>query len=275
MSCKICKGNVGTFSRARLLSKYDIEFYRCSSCGFINTEEPCWLEEAYSSAITGSDLGLVRRNSRLATITSVLLTIFYDTKGSYLDFAGGYGLFVRMMRDRGFDFKWYDRYCTNLFANGFTADLDNGRNYSLVTAFEVFEHLVDPVSGLEELLKHSKNILFTTDLLPEPAPKPEEWWYYGLEHGQHVSFYTRKSLQLLAISKGLNFYTNGATVHLITEKKLFAPLFFLLARHKTASLVAPFLLKKSLLEDDFRTTTGRELSYSVIKKPHHDNSLVE
>jgi hypothetical protein len=259
MSCKICNGNVGTFSRARLLNKYDVEFYRCSSCGYICTEEPYWLEEAYSSAITGSDLGLVRRNSRLAEITRVLLTVFLNTRGTFLDFAGGYGLFVRMMRDSGFDFKWYDRYCTNLFASGFAADFDDDKNYELVTAFEVFEHLVDPVSGLEELLKHSKNIIFTTDLLPESAPKPEEWWYYGLEHGQHVSFYTRKSLQFLAESKGLNFYTNGATVHLMTEKKLPAALFFLLARHKTASLVAPFLSKKSLLEDDFRTITGGEL----------------
>lgn len=275
MSCKICKGNVGTFSRARLLSMHDVEFYRCTSCGYIFTEEPYWLEEAYSSAITGSDLGLVRRNSRLATITRVLLAAFFDTKGYYLDFAGGYGLFVRMMRDSGFDFNWYDRYCSNLFANGFAADLTNGRSYELVTAFEVFEHLIDPMSGLEELLKHSKNILFTTDLLPEPAPKPEEWWYYGLEHGQHVSFYTRKSLQLLAKSKGLNFFTNGATVHLITEKKLPAVLFFLLARHRTASLMAPFLSRKSLLEGDFRTATGRELSYGVMNKSHHNKSLVE
>jgi hypothetical protein len=259
MKCKICAATVVLFTSSIVLGKYSAAYYRCSTCGFVQTEEPYWLEEAYSSAITGSDLGLVRRNSRLATITRVLLTVFFDTQGRFLDFAGGYGLFVRMMRDNGFDFMWYDRFCTNLFARGFAADLDNGGNYDLVTAFEVFEHLVDPVSGLEELLKHSKNILFTTDLLPEPAPKPEEWWYYGLEHGQHVSFYTGKSLKLLAARKGLNFYSNGATVHLITEKKLSSTLFFLLARHKTASFIAPFLAKKSLLEDDFRTITGGEL----------------
>jgi hypothetical protein len=257
------------------LDRHYVEFYRCSLCGYICTEDPYWLEEAYSAAITGSDLGLVRRNSRLATITRVLLTIFFDSKGCFLDFAGGYGLFVRMMRDRGFDFKWYDRYCSNLFANGFAADLDAGNNYSLVTAFEVFEHLVDPASGLETLLKQSKNILFTTDLLPEPAPKPEEWWYYGLEHGQHISFYTRKSLQLLAEKKGLNFYSNGATVHLMTEKKLPVMLFFLLARYKTASLLAPLLLNKSLLNDDFRLVTGGNLNGSAMEKALPDKGMVE
>lgn len=259
MKCKMCSSSAALFSSATILCKFSVTYFRCLTCGYICTEEPYWLEEAYSYAITGSDLGLVRRNARLAEITRLVFTVFFGTKGSYLDFAGGYGLFVRMMRDSGFDFKWYDRYCTNLFARGFAADLDNAGNYDIVTAFEVFEHLVEPVSGLEDLLKYSKNILFTTDLLPEPAPKPEEWWYYGLEHGQHVSFYTRKSLQFLAKINGLNFYTNGATVHLITEKKLSAALFYLFARHKTASLIAPFLSKKSFLDDDFRAITGRKL----------------
>jgi hypothetical protein len=259
MKCKICTSSADHFSSATILGKYSVDYFKCRRCGFIRTEDPHWLEEAYSSAITGSDVGLARRNSRLATIARLLITTFFNTSGRFLDFAGGYGLFVRMMRDSGFDFSWYDRYCTNLFAGGFDADLNDGRHYELVTAFEVFEHLVDPVEELDGILKHSKNILFTTDLLPEPAPKPDEWWYYGLEHGQHVSFYTRKSLKVLAEKKGLNFYSNGATVHLMTEKKLSASLFFLLARHRTAHLVAPLLTKKSLLEDDFRKVTGSGL----------------
>jgi hypothetical protein len=42
--------------------------------------------------------------------------------------------------------------------------------------------------------------MFSTLLVPEPAPKLEDWWYYGLEHGQHIAFYTRKSLAVLANS---------------------------------------------------------------------------
>lgn len=249
-----------SFARAQLLGVHDIQFWRCASCGFVCTQEPFWLEEAYSSAITGSDVGLVQRNFHLAKIARVVLSAFFNPSGRFLDFAGGYGLLVRMMRDSGFDFTWHDPYCTNLFATAFTADLDNHRHYELITAFEVFEHLADPVTGLDNLLKHSKNVLFTTDLLPETAPQPQDWWYYGLEHGQHVSFYTRRSLEKLAENRGLNFYSNGATVHLFTEKKISALLFFLLARHKTARLIAPFVSNKSLLEDDFRTATGRGMN---------------
>lgn len=259
MICPICNATSDSFASATILGKYKVGYFQCSKCGFIHTEKPYWLKEAYSSAITGSDVGLVQRNSRLTTIVRVLVSVFFDSKGQYLDFAGGYGLFVRMMRDSGLDFYWFDRYCKNLFAGEFVADLNNDRRYELITAFEVFEHMIDPVSGLDEIMNHSRNILFTTNLLPEPAPMPNEWWYYGIEHGQHISFYTRKSLQVLAEKKGLNYYSNGATMHLLTEKMINAPLFFLLARYRTARLIAPLLMKKSLLEDDFRNISGREL----------------
>ncbi len=48
------------------------------------------------------------------------------------------------------------------------------------------------------MLNFSDNILFTTYLVPNSNPKPNEWWYYGPDHGQHVSLFTEKSLNLLA-----------------------------------------------------------------------------
>ncbi len=50
------------------------------------------------------------------------------------------------------------------------------------------------------MLKISRNILFTTTLLPSPMPQPGTWWYYGLEHGQHISFYSLETLQSIAAS---------------------------------------------------------------------------
>jgi len=34
--------------------------------------------------------------------------------GIFLDYAAGYGLFVRLMRDAGYNFRWSDLYCQNL-----------------------------------------------------------------------------------------------------------------------------------------------------------------
>ena len=62
------------------------------------------------------------------------------------------------------------------------------------------------------MLKISKNILFTTTLLPSPVPKPGTWWYYGLEHGQHVSFYSLETLQSIAKHFNLHFFSNQQSI---------------------------------------------------------------
>lgn len=88
-----------------------------------------------------------------------------------------------------------------------------------MTTFESFEHFVSPIDEIEKMLKLSKNIIFSTELLPNPIPIPDKWWYYGLEHGQHISFYSQKTFKFIAKKYNLN-YTNLGSLHLLTEKKI-------------------------------------------------------
>jgi glycosyltransferase involved in cell wall biosynthesis len=97
----------------------------------------------------------------------------------------------------------------------------------------------------EKLLKISRNIFISTELLPESHPKPDEWWYYVLHEGQHVSLYTAKSLSILAAKFNLNFYSNGSSLHLLTEKEL-PDVFEQLAKGEVAAVN-----KASLLQNDF------------------------
>jgi 2-polyprenyl-3-methyl-5-hydroxy-6-metoxy-1,4-benzoquinol methylase len=189
----------------------------CPACGFVQTGEPIWLEEAYKDSINACDTGILARNIRLREYVSIILYYFFNQDVRYLDYAGGYGIFTRLMRDIGFDYYWCDKYSDNIFAKGFEYDLKH--HIELVTAFEVLEHLVTPLEDLEKMISISKNILFTTELLPEPLPSPQEWWYYGIEHGQHISFYTRASLEKIAHHFKLNYYNYG-DLHLITEKNI-------------------------------------------------------
>jgi len=62
----------------------------------MQTEEPCWLSEAYKDPIDISDTGYVARNISLSQKITVLLSLFFDKKAKFLDYAGGYGLFVRL-----------------------------------------------------------------------------------------------------------------------------------------------------------------------------------
>jgi hypothetical protein len=215
-ACRICSSSAGECFRARILKKYDVTYYICDKCGFLQTDEPYWLEESYHTSMTASDTGGLQRSLLLAEIISIIIYNFFDRNARYLDFAGGYGLFTRRMRDIGFDFYWMDRYSPNLFARGFEYTDDIG-SVEIVTSFESFEHFSEPLREIETMLSYSKNIIFTTDLLPSPVPQPEEWYYYGLHHGQHISFYSSQTLQFIANRYHLNLYSIDS-LHILTEK---------------------------------------------------------
>ena len=259
MNCKICRQPISLFSVNTVLRKYEISYYRCDTCGFIQTQEPFWLEEAYSDTINSSDIGLIGRNLSQAELASAAISFFFDQREKYLDYGGGYGLFVRLMRDKGYNFYLYEPQCENLFAKTFDVQLTTNVSYNLLTAFEVFEHLVDPLAEIEQMLSLSQNIFFSTYLLPPSSPKPSEWWYYGLEHGQHVSIYSRESLSYLAKRLGMRVYSNGKSHHLLTNKKISHRLFSLLMRLKVARAVNVAFRRRSLLADDYFKIVGRRL----------------
>src|ERR1700721_2998341 len=60
--CKICEKRSVYFGETEVLRKYCVRYFRCESCGFMQTEAPYWLEEAYSSAIAKQDVGAMERN---------------------------------------------------------------------------------------------------------------------------------------------------------------------------------------------------------------------
>ena len=256
MPCKICSSDTAPFATAHVLGRHVVRYFRCGHCGTVQTEPPFWLEAAYSSAITGSDLGLVSRNITQARTSRAIIKAFFRPAGTFVDYGGGYGLFVRLMRDHGFNFLRYDRYCENLFARGFDAELTPTARFELVTAFEVFEHLVDPLVTIEEMLAHSDNILFSTLLIPDPAPKPGEWWYYGLEHGQHVVFYTAKALAIMARRHGLFLHSKNDELHLLTRKRISPALFKLAASRKLGGWLDHLGSRRSLLEADYAKVVG-------------------
>ena len=217
MNCKICGQDNKKIFNAKILNKYDIEYFHCDNCGFLQTEEPYWLVEAYSESINNSDTGYIIRNIYLSKIITVLISMLFDKKEKFLDYAGGYGVFVRIMRDIGFDFYWDDKYTTNLFAKGF--EFNEIDEIEAITTFESFEHFVQPIDEIENLLKISKNIIFSTELLPRKIPKLKDWWYYGLDHGQHISFYSTSTLEYISKKHALYYYSIG-NIHIFLEKKI-------------------------------------------------------
>ncbi len=218
MKCRICGRMSKKIFSTKLLYKYDANYYYCEKCGFLQTEEPFWLKEAYSNALTCYDTGVLERNMYFMKALTVFIYKYLDVKGKYLDYAGGYGILTRLMRDRGFDFYWNDKYAENMLAKGF--EWDGKSKIEAITSFESFEHFVNPIEEIENLLKISRTIIFSTDVLPEEKiPAPNEWWYYALEGGQHIAFYSHKTFIYIAEKYNLNYYCILG-MHILTDKKV-------------------------------------------------------
>jgi hypothetical protein len=155
-----------------------------------------------------------------------------------VDYAGGYGLLVRMMRDLGINTFWTDPFCENLFAKNFNWNgLDSAK---LVTAFEAFEHVVDPIGTINEMLKIAPNILLSTLVMPAQTPPHNDWWYYGQNHGQHIGFYRVKTFEKIAKSKNKFLSTDGKSYFLLSEKPVSNFAFKLII---LVSKLMPYILK--------------------------------
>lgn len=260
MNCKICQHATIHQFVTRVLDKYDVHYYKCPRCSFLQTEYPFWLPESYEEAITDLDIGYVARNISLSEIVTSVIKLTGNTRGRFVDYGGGYGLFVRLLRDKGFDFYRQDTYCKNIFARNFDVkDRPLPEKFDMLTAFEVFEHLEDPLSEIEKMFEYADTLLFSTALQPNRSlTNPNEWWYIAPETGQHISFYHRSTLEYLAQRFQCNLYTDGSGLHMLTKERW---------RINVINLISRFYwLRNRLLSRHFHGSRGLMAHDSRIAK---------
>lgn len=269
MKSLITGGPVTPLFSAVVLGQYNVTYYRCDDTGFIQTDPAYWLAEAYTDAITALDVGLVQRNLTQAKLTTALIERSMPKATRFIDYGGGYGLFTRLMRDKGFPFLHHDPHCVNIFAAGFEAGFSSEAGvsrYDLLTAWEVFEHLSDPIAVIKTLVQQSRRVLFSTVLVPNETPgQIDDWWYFTPETGQHVSFFTAQSLRRIANDLGIHYYTDNISLHLFSSESLGQHPFTVPWRQwpvqlakDLSHLVSKFTQRRnSLLEHDFELALKR------------------
>jgi len=251
VSCRLCGVSTRPIGRQRLLDKYDVEYFSCPRCDLIQTELPYWLDEAYAQAISRLDTGAVTRNQMSARLTAVIATLLeLPANARCLDYGGGHGVFVRMMRDLGREFRWFDKYAENHYALGFEGDVT--AHYALVTAFEVLEHFADVRGDLEQLFASQPDHVLVGTVLH--AGHQPGWWYYLLESGQHVAFYSRRTMAWIAEKFGYDVIA-GNDYSLFVRRPLGAIrralLSRLVERPGVAALVPrPVYQRRTLVEAD-------------------------
>jgi len=219
MECPLSAELMAPAFTATVLGKYDVAYYHCPGCGLLKTEPPYWLDEAYQNAISDTDTGILARNNANAQLVEVILETLSLADGRVLDIAGGYGLLARLLRDKGFDCYSTDKYCCNLFAKRFAPE--PGFNADALLAFEVLEHVEDPLAFVQEAFAkyRCKTLVFSTLTFRGDIP-PRSWWYYLFRTGQHISFYQPATLQSLAERLGCRYHMLSSEMHLFTDQDI-------------------------------------------------------
>ncbi|WP_439883027.1 class I SAM-dependent methyltransferase [Pontibacter sp. MBLB2868] len=273
-SCNICGSRTDIIFDAKVLEKYCVSYLQCQGCRFIQTEKPYWLSEAYSAAITAIDVGLIYRNLGLSeTLPNILDILPLTEEEAYLDYGGGYGLFVRIMRDKGYNFFLYDTYADNLFAKYFELkDYNSKHKLTAVTAFEVFEHLAEPVDELQKMLALSDTVIFSTELqIDKSFSKATDWWYFAPETGQHISFYTKQSIEVLADKFNLFYYSNGTNLHVLTKHELrFNPFQSQVKHISFLKKLASRLKKQAETKEQFTRQSLLQTDFELYKQKYLD-----
>lgn len=224
--CRLCDGSLSHRFNVKILGKHDVNYFECADCCSLQTEPPYWLDEAYGNEnLSNLDTGAVQRNIHNLAACFAIFKLFNVRNA--IDIGGGDGLLCRMLRDYEINCYVKDKYATPTYAQGFTEqDFDTP---DLVIGFEVLEHFPNPKSDLDDLFKHNSNALLLSTAIYTNEKK--DWWYLTLESGQHVFFYSKKALELIAEKYNYSLIVSGG--------------FILFVRNTTAlkKAVAKLLLK--------------------------------
>ena len=217
IACRLCGGETRPLFQKRILKRHQVWFFQCVGCGLTQTQQPTWLTEAYTEVVHSTDTGILMRNIGARRIVATFLHLSGVREEPCLDFAGGYGIFTRLMRDVGFQFHWTDLYAHNLVARGFEWH-DSLGSPRAVTAFEVMEHFVNPLEEFRKIAALGADwIITSTEVHPGERPTPD-WNYISTESGQHVAFYRKDTLERLGRETGYPHVITGPFLHIFARK---------------------------------------------------------
>jgi hypothetical protein len=121
----------------------------------------------------------------------------FERIDSILDWGGGVGMLVRQLRDVGLDAYVHDEYVKNAYAIGFNHKA--GRKYRMITAFEVWEHFVNPAEDVDAIFSLNPDyVMITTGLY---SGQGKEWEYVN-PCGRHVFCHSEEGRQFVAKKYG-------------------------------------------------------------------------
>jgi hypothetical protein len=190
--CRLCGGAAHYSFSLEVLHKHHVVYLECESCHSLQTEPPYWISDAYPNNLAAFDTGAAQRN--LANLAAAYGVARVLNLKDILDYGGGDGLLCRLLRDYEINCYVNDKYAAATYAQSFAAP--DFTRPGIVLAFEVFEHFENPLIDLEALFNFNPDVLITSTSIFEG--QNSDWWYLTPESGQHIFFYSKAALELIA-----------------------------------------------------------------------------
>ena len=197
------------------LSGRPIYYFLCPACGFCFAPEMYrWTLKQFEArvyndgyAAVDPDYVQVRPEANAASLLKMLPQFPRDLR--HLDYGGGAGLLSQTLRGAGWNSTSYDPFVD------LGVDPETLGSFSLITAYEVFEHVPDVdalMATIGARLAPDAVVLFTT-LLSDgqiDAGQRLTWWYASPRNG-HISLFSRQALSRLTGRHGFQFgsFTDG------------------------------------------------------------------
>jgi len=199
------------------LAGIPVYYALCSNCGFCFAPEiMTWPLSKFEEMIYNDEYVLIDPDYvevRPRANATVLISMFGDRVQTlrHLDYGGGDGLLVKLLRDSNWQSTSYDPFVNK------DVRIEQIGKFDLITAFEVFEHVPNVqqlISNLCSLLIPGGLVLFTTLLSDGNIHSHQRinWWYASPRNG-HISLFSKKSLTTLAKNSGFNFGSFSDGVH--------------------------------------------------------------
>ncbi len=201
-------------SRGRA-SGIPIPYYRCSGCDFAFTNSfDNWSDDDFRQHVYNDEYGLFDPNfaDKRPHKTAQRVAALLPTRSArILDYGCGNGRTVELLRQAGYtDVTGYDPFHAHQSRPG-------AGGYDFVICVEVAEHTTRPLELFAELARftapHGVILLSTCDF-SEVKGRWVDDWYVAPRNG-HVSFYTQRTLTLLASSIGRDYMKIDLFVHLL------------------------------------------------------------
>lgn len=196
-----------------------IAYYRCAACDFAFTDAfDAWSADEFSQHIYNDEYALFDPN--FATVrpkgtTSLVQQLVRNRAARILDYGSGNGYTAALLREAGYaQVVEYDPF------HGDPVKPEQG-GFDLVICIEVAEHSTNPLALFAELGSHVADhglILLSTKDMSEVSGRWTDDWYVAPRNG-HVSFYTARTLKLIAASLGRDYHRIDGFRHLFAPRR--------------------------------------------------------